>query len=58
MSDFDSAEQDYLYPNDRIVHCAMCDDVIDIEECMDPDSIYCDECYELFNESDTEEEDG
>jgi len=56
MSDYDRAEQDFLYPSDRIIHCQMCDVVIDIEEVVDPDSIYCDECYELFKEEQKESE--
>ena len=54
MSDFDSAEQSYLYPADKIVRCAMCEEIIDVDECIDPDSIYCDDCFLMFNESDME----
>ena len=56
MSDFDSAEQSYLYPADKIVRCAMCEEIIDVDECMDPDCIYCDDCYEMFNEKESEDE--
>jgi len=56
MSDFDSAERDFLYPADKIFRCAMCDEVIDVEDCMDPDSVYCDDCFKMFNESENENE--
>ena len=55
MSDFDSAERDYLYPADKIVRCAMCEEIIDVDECMDPDCVYCDECYEMFQDEQDDE---
>jgi len=44
MSDFDSAERDFLYPADKIFRCAMCDEVIDVEDVL--------ECIELGITSD------